>query len=749
MIPRDETAAAILEGLFTTANEGIVLLDKHNRILRANPEFLGMFGYEESEVLGANLDDRVASPEKRSEAEEFSRRSQRGERIAVEAVRTRKNGTPIDVSILSFPIIFGGRAAGFGAIYLDISHSRSLENSLRMRLDLESEVGAICQEFISEPDFDKAVDFALERIGRLFDADKSFFLRWANPGGKIENFLFWLREGVAFGPPLPTDLNANNFPWWLDRLQSGEIFELADASSLPPEAVAEKTLLSGLDAAEMTVFPVFLENRPTGFIGVVNAKRRFLGDKTSLRLLNIAAQVIGSALGRKRVEDALRESTRRYEALFNHSNDGVFILDLQDHHLAVNERAASMLGYGPDELIGKSTRLVIDPAEQGNAEAKKKFLLSGEAPPLYERTFRKKDGTPLLVEINLSLVRDEEGRPLHIQSIVRDISGRKKSEAALRESEEKYRNLIDRANDGIVIIQDGCLIFTNPRILEMTGFTREISFGKPFTEFISAREVTRIAEFYRRRMAGDTPSPIYETLIRNADGTDLPVELNAGLISFEGRPADLIFIRDISERRLSSARLIQAMKNSIAAMAAAMEKRDPYTAGHQNRVTELALAIAREMKLDPIKVEGLHIAGLVHDIGKLSIPSEILSKPGRLTSLEFSLIQIHPEAGYDILKGIEFPWPVADIVLQHHEKIDGSGYPHGLKGEAILLESRILSVADVVEAMSTHRPYRPALGLSAALEEISNKRGTHFDPDVVDACIRALGRDENRALFET
>ncbi|MCD6577323.1 MAG: PAS domain S-box protein [Anaerolineaceae bacterium] len=177
---------------------------------------------------------------------------------------------------------------------------------------------------------------------------------------------------------------------------------------------------------------------------------------------------------------------------------------------------------------------------------------------------------------------------------------------------------------------------------------------------------------------------------------------------------------------------------TIHTIAATVEARDPYTAGHQKRVADLAIAIAREMKLADEKVEGIEIAGKIHDLGKIKVPAEILSKPGKLSDLEFQIIQTHPQVGYDLLKEIEFPWPIAEMVLQHHEKMDGSGYPQGLKGGEIMLEARILAVADTVEAMSSHRPYRPALGIEKALIQIKKDKGTLFDPDVVDACLKVF-----------
>lgn len=202
--------------------------------------------------------------------------------------------------------------------------------------------------------------------------------------------------------------------------------------------------------------------------------------------------------------------------------------------------------------------------------------------------------------------------------------------------------------------------------------------------------------------------------------------------------------RKSTEKKLqqSYAKLQKNLDEIVNAMSLTAEKRDPYTAGHQKRTTELALAVAREMGLTEHLIKGVQMAGLIHDMGKISIPAEILSKPGKLNELEIQLIRKHPQAAYEILKQIDFPWPVDLIVLQHHEKMDCSGYPQGLAGKDILIEARILCVADVVESIDSHRPYRPGLGIDKALEEISTNRGILYDPDAVDACLR-LFKEKN------
>jgi PAS domain S-box-containing protein len=203
---------------------------------------------------------------------------------------------------------------------------------------------------------------------------------------------------------------------------------------------------------------------------------------------------------------------------------------------------------------------------------------------------------------------------------------------------------------------------------------------------------------------------------------------------------------DITELKHSYEKLQKLLEDTVNGLISAVEIRDPYTAGHQKRVSSLACAIAEEMDLPKDQINGIRIAAHVHDIGKIHVPSEILSKPGSLSEAEFNLIKTHPQAGYDILKGIDFPWPIADIVLQHQERLNGKGYPNHLKGKEIILEARIISIADVMEAIASHRPYRPALGVEYALDEILKNRGTLFDEVVVDTCLILF--NEKKFKFE-
>ncbi|MBW2045236.1 MAG: PAS domain S-box protein [Deltaproteobacteria bacterium] len=383
-------------------------------------------------------------------------------------------------------------------------------------------------------------------------------------------------------------------------------------------------------------------------------------------------------------------------------------------------------------------------------DSKKRFLermskvLAGEpVPETVEYEIRGKGGRKFWVILNAKLVY-QDGMPKGAAVVVYDITERKMAELAVKESEEKYRLLVENANDGIFIAQDGKIKFPNPKTREILGYSAGELLQIPYIELIHPDDRALIAKRRNKKSTEQLSQPsTYSLRVIPRSGKQIWTQISSVPITWESRPATLNFVRDITlqkkaeqELKQSLAKLRRITGATIQAMVQTVEVRDPYTAGHQRRVGDLARAIATHMKLTPGQIDCIRMAGAIHDIGKISVPAEILSKPGSLTDLEFNLIKSHPSVGYDILKGIDFPWDIATIVLQHHEKLDGSGYPQGLSEENILPEARILVVADVVEAMASHRPYRPALGIERALEEISAKKGLLYDPDAVDTCIR-------------
>ncbi len=324
-------------------------------------------------------------------------------------------------------------------------------------------------------------------------------------------------------------------------------------------------------------------------------------------------------------------------------------------------------------------------------------------------------------------------------------------ERKLKQREHWLTTLLQSVGDGVMATDSrGRIQFMNPFAEDLSGWSQKAALGKPLNDVLQVlneRTQKPLRIPVEKILKGQNFRLASEVILHSKAGVQTFVHQNAAPIREDsGKISGIVLaFTDITrskraeeELRKSWARQKSAMEGTVQAMAYTIETRDPYTAGHQRRVTKLACAIAEEMKLTENERAGVRLAGGLHDLGKIYVPAEILSKPGKLTAAEYNIIKTHPQVGYDILKSIDFPWPIAEFVLQHHERLDGSGYPNGLRGEDIHLEARILAVADVIEAMATHRPYRPAMSIETALGEITHYRGIRYDSRVVDACIKVF-----------
>jgi PAS domain S-box-containing protein/putative nucleotidyltransferase with HDIG domain len=577
--------------------------------------------------------------------------------------------------------------------------------------------------------------------------------------------------------------------------------------------------------------------------------------------------------------EALRASEERYRLLFERAPDVIFALAPMGAIASLNHAFETITGWPPAQWLGRPFQELIHPDDQTRAGELFQLVLGRERVPTFELRMRTVAGGFRDVEFT-GFSNELSGGRIEVQGIGRDITERKQAEESLRESEEKYRTLVETSAEAILIAQDSMLKFVNRMASEITGYSEQELRSSPFLDFIHPDDREMVGERYLSRLKGDVSQPRYAFRLINKDGSIKWVEINGVLVAWEGKPATLNFLSDITNRKQGEEELRRAEDNFrrslddsplgisivsakgetlyanraildlygyadveelrstpvkkrytpesyiefqsrmkrrlngedspseyeiniirktgeirclqvsrketvwdgqkqfqaiyqditehkkaedklretlsglrnalggiIQVLSAVSEQRDPYTAGHQRRVADLAQAIAQELGLSPDRAEGIRVAGIIHDIGKMSIPAEILSKPTRLSEIEYKMIQSHAQIGHDILGDVKFAWPIANIILQHHERMDGSGYPQGLKGDDILLESRILAVSDVIEAMASHRPYRPALGIEAALKEIENNKGVLYDPAVVSACL-TLFREKGYALKE-
>jgi PAS domain S-box-containing protein len=449
---------------------------------------------------------------------------------------------------------------------------------------------------------------------------------------------------------------------------------------------------------------------------------------------DLLERTIHYAIERKRAEETFRSQA----LIFENIHDGIVMTDLQGDIIRWNPAAERMFGYDKDEVFRKTLGTLTTKIIKGR-------LLDGRWTG--EMDFTRKDGTIGICETTVIPLRDEQGTINAVFGVSHDITERKKAEEALRISEQQLRFVTDHITDVVWSMDlEGNFTFVTPSAERMIGYTVEEMLSLNFRQIVTPESHKMGMDLISKRLSMAKREPIIIEMEQICkDGSKKWCEVTAVLsVDQDKRPAGIIGVtRDITKRKeaeqalqKSYQKLRETLIMTVNTLASTIEMRDPYTAGHQRRVTIIACAMAEEIGLTEEQFDGLRLAGMIHDIGKISVPVEILNKPGRISENEFNIIKIHPQAGYNLLKEIDFPWPVAPIVLQHHERLDGSGYPQGLKNGEIMLEAKVLAVADVVEAMASHRPYRPALGIEAALEEITKKRKILYDPEAVDACTR-------------
>jgi len=465
---------------------------------------------------------------------------------------------------------------------------------------------------------------------------------------------------------------------------------------------------------------------------------------------------------RKQADEALRESEEKYRWVLNNMVDVITVMDMNLHFTYVSPSIMRMRGYTAEEATAQTLEQALTPESlQISAkvfEEEMKLEASGTADPGKSRILEleqyRKDGSIVWMENSLSFMRDKAQKPVGIISVSRDITDRKRTEEALRESEAHYRLLAEHMTD-IVWMMDLDLNVTwlSPSAMKARGFSVDEIAALPLDRQLTTESLGIAVNLLGKQMRLEKDGLIAEPdriLSRDLefyckDGRIIVLDCTFQFIRDEQGKATGILAegKDITARKRAEEELQRTLESlrkafgaTVQVMVSAVESRDPYTAGHQIRSADLARAIAMEMGLPQDKIDGIRMAGSIHDIGKLSIPAEILSKPTKLSELEFSLIKEHAKKGYEMLKDVESPWPLAEIVRQHHERMDGSGYPRNLKGDEICMEARILAVADVVEAMASHRPYRPGLGIDAALNEIEKNKGICYDNTVADACLR-------------
>jgi PAS domain S-box-containing protein len=455
--------------------------------------------------------------------------------------------------------------------------------------------------------------------------------------------------------------------------------------------------------------------------------------------------------------EVLLESDHDFKLLLNNIPAVVFKGYVDGSVDFFDQKIEALTGYPRKDFESRQRKWTELVLEEDFEAVKQAFVHALKTDKSYVREYRirNRNNKFLWIQERSQIISDKSGNVQYVSGIFFDITSQKQTEEALQEGERFLSGIFGSILDGISVIDSNfTIVKVNPTMEKWYKHALPLVGAKCYAAHHGRSEPCQPCPAHRTMFTGE---PHFETIpLKGDDGRSVgwaDVHTFPWVSKTSGKMKGVIkYIRDMTYRVEAEQTVAESLKNlkkalngTVKALSNTLESKDPYTASHQRRVVQLACALAQELGESPDYIEGIRVMGFLHDLGKIAVPGEILSKPSRLSEYEFNLIKVHPQAGYDILKGIDFPWPVALAVLQHHERLDGSGYPHGLSSHDIIPEAKILAVADVVEAMASHRPYRPALGIDQAMAEISRHQGVLYDPAVVQTCLRLFS--ENRFSF--
>ena len=684
------------------ANAGVgIYIVQDGKFVYVSELYQRLSGYTDTELIGVSSLSNIYPDDREMVREEAIKCLKRESFEPYEYRFVKKNHEVMWVLETITPIVYKNDRATLGS-FMDITERKRAEESLRQSEEKYRSILKDIQEGYFEVDLSGNFTFFNDSLSRYFDCSQEELMGMNNRQYTDKEHSKKLFQ--AFNKVYNTGEPIERLDWQIIRKNGAKRYVEASVSLLKDSS-----------------------GKPTGFRGIAR-------DNTE----------------RKEAEEELKKVQLFNTAIFDSIPGILYLYDETGHLVHWNKQHEEVTGYSSEELKGMyvldwfgSVEPDTSNVTNGIANVMKNGYATTEA-----SIFTKSGQSIPMIFTGVKLAIDGKD---YLLGIGIDITDRKKTEEELKGSEYKYRLLADNVDD-VILVLDMNLNFTyvSPSVKILVGYEpeellklRAFETMTPSSWDLAAKKISEEIEKYEH--GGINKLQVLQLELRRKDGSTISTEVKASFIRDENRrPVGIIgVVRDITERKQAEAELQQTLDSlrksvgaTIQVMVSAVEMRDPYTAGHQIRTADLARAIATEMGLPKNKIDGIRMAGSIHDIGKISIPAEILSKPTKLTDIEFSLIKEHSRSGYEMLKNVESPWPLAQIVYQHHERMDGSGYPRNLKGDEILIEARIMAVADMVEAMASHRPYRPALGIEAALEEIVKNKGILYDDAVADACLR-------------
>ncbi len=667
-------------------------MDLEANIISANRAIYETFrGTEEDFKKGFKI-WQILSPEEIDKSSKNIQRLLNGEKIGgTEYTLMRLDGSVFPAIVISSVVHSDGKPMGLRVAIIDITDSKKAEGKL-----LESE----------------------ERYKALFDRSLNLIYTMDFDGQFID----------------ANDVALNLFGYKREEISSVNIASLVDEDQLPLAFEIIQEIMETGTQKDLREFRV--RHKDGTYIYVETQGSAVISKGKPVAIQAIAKDITE----RKQAEEIILQSEKRFKTLYQESpiptltwqkkGDDFFLVDFNRAAILLSEgKARNFIGTTAHELYRKRPEIINDM----HLCFKKQSTISRE---LVSQDFAP--GKSLSVYYSYIA-------PDLVITHAQDITEVKQAVEALQRSEENFRLSLDSSPLGVRISTiEAETIYANMAILDIYGYDSIEELNKtPVNERYTPQSYAGYKIRKEKRKRGELGPSEYEISIVRKNGEIRNLQVFRKEVIWNGTKQFQVIYKDITEHKRAEEKLNetleslrQSIKTTIQVLGTAAEARDPYTAGHQKRVADLARAIATEMKLPHDKIEGIRMAGSIHDVGKLSIPAEILSRPTELTDIEFSLIKEHSRSGYEMLKDVESPWPLAQIVYQHHERMNGTGYPRNLKGDEIILEARIMAVADVVESMASHRPYRPTLGVEAALEEIEKNKGILYDDTVADTCLK-------------
>jgi PAS domain S-box-containing protein/putative nucleotidyltransferase with HDIG domain len=718
--------------LFHAASDAIFITDLEGGLLEVNEEACRLLGYSREEILGLTVGD-LAVPEYGGRRPEIVEQILRAGHVVFELDYRHRDGSRIPVECNSRMLEFQGRSALL-SIARDIRERKQAEAALqqseekyRLLVDNAKEAILVAQDGYLKF-FNPAAVAVLGQSGEALAATP--FSEFIHPEDRemvMDNHAKRLRgEAIphiyAFrtleqdGQVRWVEINAVLIDWQGRPATLNFLTDITRRRQAEMDILRQNALVQGINQ-------VLLETL-----------RCDTDEAVAHLCLRVAQELTGSAFG----WIGLLNAAGRLDTIAN-SESGWAVCSITESSRGALISNMHIRGIWGAVIKQQTSLLANDPSSHPD-----RVGVPAGHPPLTAFL-----GVPLKQDDEtigmISLANKPAGYESHDQVAIETLSvalveamRRKRGEEELRASEERYRSMISNNISAVALHEmlydeagrpcDYRFLAVNPAFETITGLSAERVVGQTVMQILPDIDSFWLETYGRVATTGEPVTfERYEQVLQRY--------FRVSAYKTQDHRFATIFT-DITEAKQAEERRLAAVTDSLLSLATAIEMRDPYISGHQIRVTDLACAIGQEMGLPQEAIDGIRLGGILHDIGKIAVPTEILSKPGKLSEYEFAIIKNHPTTGYEILKNIDGPWPLAQIVLQHHERLDGSGYPQGLKEEEIILEARILAVADVVEAMASHRPYRPALGIGAALEEIARNKGILYDPQVADVCTK-------------